>query len=179
MNRDDDCRPGGCGPCTCHDGRHSWIGICSQCERPRYVIVPSFPTTAVCVCPERPLPPLRGPEQLADATPPNAPVVGAMTAEELPPPQMPPPPAPLFMLWADDPAASYLAEIHAAFMERDPVAAVGWLFGMFNNHCTTPTLPGMGDSSRNIADAMRVYWTEKNPQRGRELPPTDHNWPKE
>lgn len=85
------------------------LGECLRCRRKRYAVVPQFPKTAVCVC--------------APELPPFAP----------PPAPVPPPPPLPFMVAAGDAAGSYIAEIYAAWLEGDTVAAFGWLFGLFNN----------------------------------------------
>lgn len=189
------------------------IGKCSQCERPRYPIVPNFPTTTVCVCPERPLPPVvpfdaedellpMSPEQLRrfadgplgeeyapyhvrpddDATPPNAPVVPAMTADELPSPMTPPsiPRAPELTLRGNDFAASYLLEIWAAVQEGDGTLAMGWLIGLLNNTNTARLAdPEHVAPTRATAEAMRTYYVENNPQEPDARPaPWNHNYAK-
>lgn len=166
------------------------IGKCSQCERPRYPIVPNFPTTTVCVCPERPLPPVvpfdaEGELPRHDGPAPEirscpvclkagfaalpCPCGFVPDDPPLPPLQSPPyvPAPPHLVLLGSDFAASYLLEIWAAVQEGDNVLAMGWLVGLLNN-VNTPRLadPEHVAPTRAIAEAMRTYYVENNAQGG-------------
>lgn len=147
------------------------VGICTLCDRPRYPIVPQFPTTRVCVCePVLPLldrppavpPPAPAWEQLVPDDP--ASFIAVQLGEEYAPPPIPCCPPPQCAVAADV-AASYLAEIHACFQEGDPVQAWGWLFGLFNNHGTMLRAdPEHTAALRKHAAALREYWVATNPQ---------------
>lgn len=119
------------------------LGECLRCRRKRYAVVPQFPKTAVCVC--------------APELPPFAP----------PPAPVPPPPPLPFMVAAGDAAGSYIAEIYAAWLEGDSVAAFGWLFGLFNNHGSMRADPEHAAPVREHAQQMRDYWVDRNPQGGK------------